>query len=89
LRKIINVTYLKDYQLLVEFENGEKRIYDRKNCGFEGIWEYIKDVNNFKQVTLVFGALTWFRNLDLPADECNELDVCPDYTYRVSEPFSR
>ena len=87
LKKIITVTYLEKYRLLLEFQNGEKRVYDREEFGFDGIWEYLKDINNFKNVTLVFRALTWFRNLDLLEDECNELDICPDYTYMVSTPY--
>jgi len=87
LQKIISVTYLDGYRLLLAFKNGEKRIYDREKFGFDGVWEYIKDINNFKKVTLVFGALTWYRDLTLPEDECNELDICPDFAYTVSEPL--
>lgn len=87
MKKIVNITYLERYRLLLEFDNGEKRVYDREEFGFDGIWQYIQDINNFKDVKLIFGALTWFRNLELPENECNELDICPDYTYMVSTPY--
>lgn len=87
LHKIITVTYLDNYRLLLEFSNNEKRVYNREEFGFDGVWEYIKEIDNFKKVTLVFGALTWYRNLDLPENECNELDICPDYAYKVSTPW--
>jgi len=81
MKKIIEVKYLDGYRLLCRFKSGEWRVYDREPFGFNGVWAYLEDVNNFKQVELVYGALTWFGPNGL------ELDICPDYTFMVSEPY--
>ena len=84
MREIEDVVVLEDYKLLLTFDNLEKKIYDMSN-ELDGVFEYLKDYDAFKSVTLVSGNLTWFRDLVLPENICNELDVCSDYAYLNSE----
>jgi len=81
MKKIVSCSYIGDYRLLVTFNNGEKKVYNQEELGFDGFWAYLKNTDNFHNVELVDGALTWFRPNDF------ELDLCPDYTYMVSKPY--
>jgi len=87
MKEIKEVSVLDSYKLLVTFDNFEKRIYDMSS-DLEGVFSYLKDYDKFKNVTLVSGTLTWFRDLILPENACNELDVCSDYVYANSTIFN-
>ena len=80
MKKITDVETLNDHSLICTFNTGEKRLYEMEN-EMTGVFSYLKDTDNFKSVTLVRGALTWFR-----PDAC-EIDICPDYTYMNSSPY--
>jgi len=80
MRKIHHVTPLHDYKLLCQFDNGEQRVYDLSPL-LRGVFEYCRDIDNFKSVQLVRGALTWFR------PEGSELNLCPDSVYMKSTPY--
>jgi len=79
--KVIDVTVLDDYNLLLLFSNGEKRIFDMKPQLHDG-FEELLEVSKFEQVKIVHGALTWFR------ESSYELDICPNVTYDESISFN-
>ncbi len=60
-----------DYQLILEFTNGECGIYDCKPLLDFGVFRELQDINYFKQVTIIDGTVTWV----------NEQDICPDTLY--------
>lgn len=78
MRKVVKVTPLKDYCILVEFENGENRIGDLKPLLEKKIFSILKDESVFNQVYLEHGAVTWKDN------NGNEIDICPDKLYNSS-----
>ena len=86
MRKIIHAKVLKDYTLLLTFDNQECRLFDMSK-ELTGVFEYLKDYDHFTSFELVSGTLTWFRKMDLDSNLCNELDVCPDYAYMESIPY--
>jgi len=71
---IINVQPLKDYKLLLEFENDEKRIFDMKPFLNYGRYSELKNINLFKLVRVSFDAIEW----------PNELDLDPEFLYNKS-----
>ena len=85
MKKLSSVEALPEYQLLLIFENKEKRMYDMSQK-LVGIFEFLKDVNEFQKVTIINGAPTWI--LKNPRDEhlCSEIDICPDSAYLESKP---
>lgn len=69
--RVIKVEPKDEYKLLLEFENGELKIYDMRQHLDFGIFNELKDVKYFKQVKVIFGTVAW----------PNEQDICPDTLY--------
>jgi len=85
MREVKTIEVLKDYKLLLNFENGEKRIYDMSKR-LNGVFEHLKDYHKFGAVKVIDGTLTWFLNNNLSTNVCNEIDICPDSAYLDSIP---
>ena len=74
-----NVKPLKDYKLELEFENGEKKIFDIKPYLNTGKIAELMDENLFKQVRISFDAIEWPNGLDLD----------PEFLYKNSEKLEK
>ena len=61
MKEIIKVEPIEDYKLLITFENGEKRVKDMKQYLEKGIFKKLKDKEYFKQVKILYGAISWGR----------------------------
>ena len=72
MKKIIQVTPLENYNLLLVFDDGEQRIYNM-NKELTGVFEYLKNLGFSNR------ALTWFRPVEM------EIELCPDTVYLESE----
>ena len=56
---------LTDYRIYVEIENGQKGIFDLKPYLERGIFRELKNIHYFKQVGILFGAVTWPHEQDI------------------------
>ena len=56
---------LSDYKIYVEIEDGRKGIFDMKPYLEHGVFRELKDIHYFKQVEILFGALTWPHEQDV------------------------
>ncbi|WP_094549315.1 DUF2442 domain-containing protein [Petroclostridium xylanilyticum] len=74
---IIDVEPLRDYQLLLTFENGEKRIFDMKPYLNKGIFKELKDEKLFRSVRVSFDSIEW----------SNQADIDPEVLYEDSKPW--
>ena len=74
---VIDVKPLSDHQLLLTFENGEKRMFDMKPYLDKGIYKDLKDENKFKSVRVSFDSIEW----------CNQADIDPEFLYEKSEVY--
>ena len=72
--KAIKVEPLKDYILLIEFDNKEIKYFDVKPYLKYKAFETIKDENNFKKVRISGLSIQWD----------NGPDICPDELYNNS-----
>lgn len=72
-----DVRPLSEYQLLLTFENGEKRIFDMKPYLDKGIFKELKDENKFKSVRVSFDSIEW----------CNQADIDPEFLYEKSKAY--
>ena len=68
MKEIIKVEPLKDYKLLLTFDNNEKRIKDMKPYLKKGIFKKLKDINIFNSVEIKYGTISWVEDLDMCAD---------------------
>lgn len=66
--KVVNVSPLENYELLLEFNNGEKRIKDIKPYLDKGIFSKLKDKKFFEKVKISFGTVSWNSEIDLDAE---------------------
>ncbi|MGH7456760.1 MAG: DUF2442 domain-containing protein [bacterium] len=63
-----NVRALKDYQLALNFENEEQRIFDMKPYLSRGIFIRLQNHALFQAARVVAGSVEWPGGLDLSYD---------------------
>ena len=72
--KAISVEALEDYILIIEFDNGEKKLFDVKPYLDKKAFLQLKDNNNFKKVKVSGLSIEWEIGVD----------ICPDELYNNS-----
>lgn len=76
-RTIRAVAPLAGYKLLLEFDNGEKRVYDAAPLLKFDAFKPLADEAFFRQVHVIFGyTIGW----------SDGIDICPDCLYEHSTP---
>lgn len=75
MNRIKEVKPLENYEILIIFENGEKRVKDMKPYLEKGVFKKLKDKNFFKSVKLAYGTVTWGDEIDLCADSIYESSI--------------
>lgn len=65
-----------NYELLLTFNNGEKRVFNAKQLLDTKAFAPLKNIAFFKSVKVAFGTVVW------PQD----IDYCPDTLYEQSIP---
>ncbi|MBI4236935.1 MAG: DUF2442 domain-containing protein [Deltaproteobacteria bacterium] len=68
----------RNYQLRLQFVNGEERIFDMRPYLRYGVFQVLKDPKQFTAVQAVLGSIQW------PGGQ----DLCPDTLYEESQPLS-
>ena len=63
-----SVRALEDYELEVDFDNGESRRFDVKPYLDRGIFVRLRDHDAFRAVQVVAGSVEWASGLDLSYD---------------------
>ncbi len=63
-----SVSTLDDYQLVLEFENDERRIFDMRPYLSRGIFVRLQNYNLFQTARVVAGSVEWPGGLDLSYD---------------------
>ena len=73
--RITAVKPQKDYQLLLQFDNGENRVFDVSPYLDKGIFKELQQLSMFYSVKAIDGTVQWQ----------NEADFCPDTLYLESK----
>ncbi|MFK7900986.1 MAG: DUF2442 domain-containing protein [Cyclobacteriaceae bacterium] len=73
--KVINVEPLEDYQLVITFENSEKRMFDMKPYLDKGVFKELKDKRLFNTVRVSFDSIEWENEADFDPEALYELGV--------------
>jgi Protein of unknown function (DUF2442) len=65
------VEVLKDYNLLITYNNNEKRIFDMKNYWLWNRGDFLKlhNLENFSKVKPVFDTIQWENGLEIAPEE--------------------
>lgn len=74
---VISVTPLSDFQLLLEFENGERRQFDVKPLLGLKPWSRIATPALFERAGVQYGTVVW----------PGEIDIAPETLYDDSTPL--
>ena len=75
--RVIEVVPNDNYELLLTFNNGEKRKFDAKQLLDMRVFAPLNNIAFFKSVKVKFGTVVW------PKD----IDYCPDTLYEQSVPM--
>lgn len=70
-----NVTPNEDYLLSIDFDNGERRILDMKPYLDFGVFQKLKEPNEFNRVRVSFDTIEWESGADLD----------PEFVYSKSQ----
>ena len=73
--RVIEVIPNDDFELLLTFNNGEKRIFDAHQFMYMEAFAPLKNIEFFKLVKVKFGTVVWPRGID----------YCPDVLYAQSK----
>lgn len=87
-KKLAAVQANDDYTLLLEYENGERRLYDVKPL--DGVFACLKSLEIFRRVYLNdCGCIAWDKDPTIDSREVwsNQITLCPDSCYLDSTPI--
>ena len=74
--RVSAVSPMSNYELLLTFDNGEKRIFDVKPLLSMKVFKPLQNNTFFKSVKVAYGSVLW----------PNDIDYCPDTLYSESTP---
>jgi hypothetical protein len=76
MHRILDITYLSEYRLILAFSDGSRREVDLEPLLEGSLFGDLKSPDIFRQVTLdkEFGSIEW----------PNGADICPDLLYQMS-----
>ena len=72
---VTSVRPIDNYNLILTFDNGEKRKFDMKPYLNTGIFQELKDISKFNTVKISFDTIEWD----------NDADLDPEILYKYSE----
>ncbi|MBD3240116.1 MAG: DUF2442 domain-containing protein [Chitinivibrionales bacterium] len=71
---VTHVTPTEEYELLLEFDNGERRVFDLRPLLNFGRFSELSSLESFRKVRVSFDTVEWENGLDLD----------PEYLYNRS-----
>lgn len=91
-KKIVAVSPNEDFTLTLDFDNGERRLYDCNHLLVDGtVFAPFKLYENFKRVYLDdMHCVCWDIDPNVDSDVVwnNKVDICPDMCYVYSRPVA-
>jgi len=66
--KVQHVEATDGYQLVVTFDNGERKKVDITTYLDKGVFQELREINYFKRVSVSFGSVIWPHEQDLSHD---------------------
>ena len=74
--RVLAVTPMEDYKLLLTFTNGERRVFDVNPLLEISVFKPLVNKGLFQSVKVAYGTIIWPQNID----------YCPDTLYSESVP---
>ena len=76
---IVNVKPQKDFYLELEFENGERRLFDMRPLLSLKPWDRVANKHLFERARVEYGTVVW----------PGEIDIAPEPLYDDSTPIEK
>jgi len=73
--EVSQAKYLKDYRILLTFNNGLSKTVDLKNELNGGVYEPLQQLDYFKKFTVKYNTIEW----------PNGADYAPEYLYTLGQ----
>lgn len=73
--RVIDVDYIRDYELLVTFSDGNKKIVNLKPYLIGEVFEELLDKEKFVQYGLTHATIEWANGADLAPEFLYEIGV--------------
>jgi len=75
LHDIVKASPLEDYKVAVEFDNGERGVFDCSRYLNRPYWKPLNDKAFFRQVRVDYGTLVWPDEIDVGQEDVWEFAV--------------
>ena len=72
---VVKVQVLPDYQLELQFDNGEIKIFDFKRYLDYKCYRILNDVTEFNKAKASFGTVSWGKDIDIAPETLYEKSV--------------
>lgn len=76
---VVSVKPQKDFYLVLEFENGERRLFDMRPLLERKPWNRIANLHIFERARVDYGTVVW----------PGEIDIAPETLYDESTPIDK
>jgi hypothetical protein len=76
--EVTRATYLEDYCIRLEFNNGTTKTIDLKNELNGSVYEPLRQMNYFRKFQIKYNTIEW----------PNGADYAPEYLYNIGAPDS-
>ena len=73
--KVLSVNAIEDYNLIITYDNGEKKLFDVKPYILGDWFGQLKDINIFKTVKPCGDTVEWSDGQDIAPHELYDLSV--------------
>ena len=73
--EISKASYIEDYKIELQFNNGETWMVDLENELIGSVFTPLKDKENFRKFSIVFNTIEWE----------NGADFAPEYLYELAK----
>ncbi|MCF8302795.1 MAG: DUF2442 domain-containing protein [Bacteroidales bacterium] len=74
--EITNAKHIRDYRILIEFNNGERKQVDLKDELEAEVFQPLRNKEVFKRFSINFNTIEWE----------NGADLAPEYLYEIGQP---
>lgn len=75
MESVLKVRTRSDFQMELEFNTGETRIFDVRPYLEKGVFQRLKDISLFKQAYIAFDTVCWPGNIDIAPETLYDASV--------------